>query len=141
MEEFRWSILYLTSGHEFQQTQGDGERQEVWHAAVHGATKSWTQLSNWTTIFSSSFHQKVLKYTEKINFPICLIFVHFPSQTSPLSKVTLVVYYYYYYYSYSYFFFFNSFSTTSGIYKQKLIYFRLFYPTFSFEYNIYSYSE
>ena len=22
--------------------------REVWHAAVHGVTKSWTQLSNWT---------------------------------------------------------------------------------------------
>ena len=23
--------------------------REAWHAAVHGVTKSWTQLSNWTT--------------------------------------------------------------------------------------------
>ena len=22
---------------------------EAWHAAVHGVTKSWTQLSEWTT--------------------------------------------------------------------------------------------
>ena len=24
--------------------------REAWHAAVHGVTKSWTQLSDWTTI-------------------------------------------------------------------------------------------
>ena len=26
-----------------------GKDREVWRAAVHGVTKSWTQLSNWTT--------------------------------------------------------------------------------------------
>ena len=26
--------------------------REAWHSAVHGVTKSWTQLSNWTTTFS-----------------------------------------------------------------------------------------
>ena len=25
--------------------------REAWHAAVHGVAKSWTQLSNWTTIY------------------------------------------------------------------------------------------
>ena len=35
-------------GDEFEQTPGDSER-EVWCAAVHGVTKSWTQLSDWTT--------------------------------------------------------------------------------------------
>ena len=29
---------------EFEQTQGDNERYEAWHAAVQGVTKSWTQL-------------------------------------------------------------------------------------------------
>ena len=24
--------------------------REVWHAAVHGVTKSWTRLSNWTEL-------------------------------------------------------------------------------------------
>ena len=24
--------------------------REAWHAAVHGVTKSWTQLSNWTEL-------------------------------------------------------------------------------------------
>ena len=37
------------SGHEFEQAPGDGEVQEAWHAAVHGVTKSQTQLSNWIT--------------------------------------------------------------------------------------------
>ena len=34
------------SGREFEQAPGDGEVQEAWHAAVHGVTKSQTQLSN-----------------------------------------------------------------------------------------------
>ena len=24
--------------------------REAWHAAVHGVTNSWTQLSNWTEV-------------------------------------------------------------------------------------------
>ena len=34
-------------GHEFEQTEGDSERQASRHAAVHGVAKSWTWLSNW----------------------------------------------------------------------------------------------
>ena len=34
------------NGHEFEQAPGDGDVQEAWHAAVHGVTKSQTQLSN-----------------------------------------------------------------------------------------------
>ena len=30
--------------------------RKAWHAAVHGVTKSWTQLSNWTELYCSSFH-------------------------------------------------------------------------------------
>ena len=29
--------------------------REAWHAAVHGVTKSWTQLSTWTTISTNLF--------------------------------------------------------------------------------------
>ena len=29
--------------------------REVWHAAVHGVTKSWTRLSNWTTTTFSTW--------------------------------------------------------------------------------------
>ena len=34
------------NGHEFEQALGDGEGQEAWRAAVHGVSKSRTQLSN-----------------------------------------------------------------------------------------------
>ena len=33
------------NGHEFEQTPGDTKDREVWCAAVHGVTKSWTRLS------------------------------------------------------------------------------------------------
>ena len=33
-------------GHGFEQTPGVSEDREAWHAAVHGVSKSWTQLSN-----------------------------------------------------------------------------------------------
>ena len=36
------------NGHEFEQTPGDSEDREAWLAAVHGITKSWTWLSDWT---------------------------------------------------------------------------------------------
>ena len=35
----RW-LDGITNGQEFEQTLGDGEGQETWHAAVHGVTKS-----------------------------------------------------------------------------------------------------
>ena len=34
------------SGHEFEQTLGNGEGQGAWHAAVYGVAKSWAQLSD-----------------------------------------------------------------------------------------------
>ena len=37
-------------GHEFEQTLGVDDGKEVWRAAVHGVTKSWTQLSVWTEL-------------------------------------------------------------------------------------------
>ena len=36
------------SGHGFEQVLGDGEDREAWRAAVHGVSKSWTCLSDWT---------------------------------------------------------------------------------------------
>ena len=34
------------NGHEFEQTPEDSEGQEACHAAIHGVTKSQTQLSD-----------------------------------------------------------------------------------------------
>ena len=36
------------NGHGFEQAPGDSEGQEVWHAAVHRATKSQTWLNEGT---------------------------------------------------------------------------------------------
>ena len=41
---------YWHDGHEFEQTLGVDDGKEVWRAAVHGVTKSWTQLSVWTEL-------------------------------------------------------------------------------------------
>ena len=37
------------NGHEAEQTLGDSEGQEGWHAIIHGFAKTQTQLSDWTT--------------------------------------------------------------------------------------------
>ena len=37
-------------GHEFEWTPGVGDGQGGWRAAVHGVTKSWTRLSDWTEL-------------------------------------------------------------------------------------------
>ena len=42
--------------------------REAWHAAVHAVTKSWTQLSDWTTIYTEWRHNMcLLTRQEKIN--------------------------------------------------------------------------
>ena len=36
--------------HEFEQALGVGDGQGAWRAEVHGVTKSWTHLSDWTEV-------------------------------------------------------------------------------------------
>ena len=36
------------------------DREAVWHAAVHGVVKSWTQLSNWTELNVQCFSHSVM---------------------------------------------------------------------------------
>ena len=50
---------HCVSGHEFEQVPGDDEGQKSLVAAVHGVTKSWTWLSNWTTTWTVA-HQTTL---------------------------------------------------------------------------------
>ena len=38
------------NGREFEWTPGVGDGQEGWHAAIHGVTKSWTRLSDWSEL-------------------------------------------------------------------------------------------
>ena len=42
--------------------------REAWHAAVHGVTKSWTQLSNWTDL-NIWVPSSPVKLTHRINHP------------------------------------------------------------------------
>ena len=47
------------NGFELGQTLGDGEGQEVWHAAVHGVKKCWTLLGDSTSkMIPGESHQK-----------------------------------------------------------------------------------
>jgi len=39
---------HCLDGREFEQALGDVMDREAWHAAVHGVSKSQTQLSDWT---------------------------------------------------------------------------------------------
>ena len=50
-EKFGWH--HRLNGHEFEQALGDGQGQGslTYCTYVHGVAKSWTWLSNWTTIF------------------------------------------------------------------------------------------
>ena len=41
-------------GHEFEQAPGVGMDREAWHAAVHGVSKSLTQLSDWTELIHNT---------------------------------------------------------------------------------------
>ena len=44
VREYHW-----LNGHAFEQTPGDSEDREAWHATVQGVTKSQSRLSNWKT--------------------------------------------------------------------------------------------
>ena len=46
--------------------------REAWHAAVHGVTKSWTWLSDWTELNTQSYQIIILKIIYKnINSKEC----------------------------------------------------------------------
>ena len=52
-EMVRWH--HQLNGHEFAWTPGVGDGQGGLHAVVHGVTKSWTRLSDWTEIYISYY--------------------------------------------------------------------------------------
>ena len=45
-QRMRWLMASPTQWNEFEQTLEDGQGQETWRAAVHGVTKSETQLND-----------------------------------------------------------------------------------------------
>ena len=50
--------------------------REAWHAVVHGVTKSWTRLSNWTELMSFSpkyIHYRILFSSTSINYDKMLL--------------------------------------------------------------------
>ena len=65
LERMRWSnsIIDSINGCGFEQTLGDREGREDWHAVVHGVAKNQTWLNDWTTtrsIFLSMIVQLLL---------------------------------------------------------------------------------
>ena len=52
----------LTQAHECEQTLGDSEGQEAWHAAVHGVAKSRTRLSDLTELASPHTACRILVF-------------------------------------------------------------------------------
>ena len=44
--------------------------REAWHTAVHGVTKSWTWLSDWTELNSNTFkeQEKWMNFQKSINY-------------------------------------------------------------------------
>ena len=48
-QRMRWLEHHWLSGHELEQLWEILKHSVAWCSAVHGVTKSWTQLSNWTT--------------------------------------------------------------------------------------------
>ena len=51
------------NGHGFGWTLGADDRWEVWHAAVHGVSKSWTWLSDWTELNWTELAQNLRHFT------------------------------------------------------------------------------
>ena len=73
--------------------------REAWCAAVHGVTKSWTQLSDWTTATRLCYQPRIVliilasiwdKHFDMWNYPI---FEDTPGLFSFYLPVTLVFYY------------------------------------------------
>ena len=50
----------LTHGHDLSKLQEIAKDRKAWRAAVHGVTKSWTQLSDYPTTTTEG-HVKILK--------------------------------------------------------------------------------
>ena len=62
--------------------------REAWHATVHGVTKSWTRLSNWTEL---NWTEELSKYT--ILFTSACYFYHFFIWFFNTTGIYLVVWY------------------------------------------------
>ena len=76
------------NGDESEQTPGDSEGQEPWHAAVHEVTKSWIQLSDWTTAANGRDPQKLVECMNN-NLPNCAC--NWPYEAVDLKSEQLII--------------------------------------------------
>ena len=42
--------------------------REAWHAPIHGVTKSWTQLSDWTELYVLFMWKVLLTYYRAVSY-------------------------------------------------------------------------
>ena len=73
------------NGHESEQTPAVTDRR-TWHPAVHGVTKSQTQLSNWATTATTKM---VIAITESSVFPS--FFLHWPLRNWKCTEWKLLI--------------------------------------------------
>ena len=60
--------------------------REAWHAAVHGVTKSWTWLSNWTELSHFGYYVNC----HSIAAVLCLNFGHLMRRVDSLEKTLML---------------------------------------------------
>ena len=82
-------------GHEFEQSQGDGEGWRSWHAAAHGVAKSQTRLCDWTTIadYNTVFVSGVLQNEPTHTHPLVFTFLSHIGSYRVLSRLPCTIQY------------------------------------------------
>ena len=82
-QRIRWlNCIIVSMDVSFSKLWGIVKNREAWHAAAHGVTKSWTQLSDWTTTVLVSFIMFITSqvltylYLEVCTFDLLLLFSH-----------------------------------------------------------------
>ena len=63
-EMFEWH--HWLNRHEFEWTLGIGNGQGAWRSAIHGVSKSWTRLSDWTELNWTEMFARILLWSHLV---------------------------------------------------------------------------